>query len=222
MGKIQHSLRCAAISALLAFGAIDAASAIGTIEVLALMNGRAILAVDGARRVLADGEVSPEGVRLISASTRGAIVAVDGREFELAPDVVTRPVGVTGTGSDNNRVVLWADSQGFFRADGRVNGRAVNFLVDTGANTIAMSSSTARQLGLDLSRGRVGLAQTASGVARMTSLVLDEVSVGPITLFNIEAGVVDGSHPPQPLLGASFLEHLEMRREGQRMELIRR
>ncbi|MCZ7596578.1 MAG: retroviral-like aspartic protease family protein [Gammaproteobacteria bacterium] len=53
-------------------------------------------------------------------------------------------------------------------------------------------------------------------------MTLDEVSVGSITLYNVDAGVLDGDEPDIPLLGASFLNHVEMQRAGQRMELTRK
>ncbi len=46
-----------------------------------------------------------------------------------------------------------------------------------------------------------------------------KVSVGSITLRNIDAGVLMGNFPVEPLSGASFLNRLDMRRDGRKMEL---
>lgn len=198
------------------------AGAVDTLVALALTRDRAIINIDGERRVLKVGDVSPEGVRLLQSSSSLAIVEYNGEKIELAPSTVTAPIGLSNGSGQPGRVVLWADNRGFFHVDGHINGHSVKFLVDTGANTIAMSSVTAREIGLDLASGKQGIASTASGMARIVGVTLDEVSIGPITLFNVSAGVIDGNSPSQPLLGASFLEHLEMRRQGSRMELIRR
>ncbi len=87
---------------------------------------------------------------------------------------------------------------------------------------MALSERTAREIGIDLSRGKPGLARTAGGVVRIVGVTLDEVSVGSITLYNVDAGVLDGDEPDVPLLGASFLNHVDMQRAGQRMELMRK
>ena len=52
-------------------------------------------------------------------------------------------------------------------------------------------------------------------------LTLEKVQVGEITLFNVEAAVIEGNFPGTPLLGMSFLGQLEMKRDSNRMELIK-
>jgi aspartyl protease family protein len=198
--------------------------AVDTVQVLALTRDRVILSIDGQRRVIRVGETSEEGVRLIEASSAHAVVEIDGRQQRLEPGSVTTPIGVgaPGTGDEQGKVVLWADSRGSFHADGSINGRAVRFLVDTGATTIALSERAASEIGLSTGTGRRGVAQTAGGVVGMTEVTLDQVSVGSITLYNVTAGVVDGDFPAVPLLGATFLNHVDMQRAGQRMELQRK
>lgn len=209
---------------LVAPGAVYAVE-IGSVQVLALTRDRAILSVAGERRVLRTGEVSPEGVHLLQSTSAYAVIEVNGHREHMEPGAVTAPVDVAGGGrraGGGDGVVLWSDPQGFFHADGEINGRAIRFLVDTGANTIALSSKTARDIGLDLATGERARARTASGVVEITSLTLDQVSVGSITLHNVSAGVIEGDYPAIPLLGASFLNHVEMQRAGVRMELRKR
>jgi aspartyl protease family protein len=99
----------------------------------------------------------------------------------------------------------------------------VRFLVDTGATTVALSGNDAKRLGIEYKRfGERGLSQTASGIAKIYSLRLKKVSVGNVTLYDVEAGVIDGNYPSEPLLGMSFLSAFEMKREGDRLELTRR
>jgi aspartyl protease family protein len=57
---------------------------------------------------------------------------------------------------------------------------------------------------------------------RTYMLRLNTVKIGEIVLHDIEAGVIDGPQPDVPLLGMSFLGRLEMKRDGNRMDLIKK
>ncbi len=189
----------------------------------ALFQNKAIISIDGARHVLSTGETSPEGVKLVLTDTRRevAIVEIGGQRETLALGVVSS--GRFNQTEEADSITLWADSAGFFYTAGSINGVPVKFLVDTGANAIAMSSRTAKRIGLDYKRhGRPALANTAGGIVPMYSLRLNKVSIGGITLHNVDAGVIQGDHPTDVLLGMSFLGQLKMRRDGNQMELIKR
>ncbi len=196
-----------------------AAAGGGELQVLALSEGKAILRIDGARRVLQVGETSPEGVRLLYADTSEARVAWRGRRLTLPLQAVISPIVDAPEGP---RVVLLADRQGFFHADGHINGHAVRFLVDTGANTVALNGRLARRLGIDYRKGRQAVAATAGGTVRVYSITLDRVSVGGIVLHHVAAGVIEGPRPDPPLLGMSFLGQVQVVQDGRRMELRRR
>lgn len=202
------------------FTLLPAVSAASDISLYALFKDKAILQVDGTRRVLTVGAESPEGVKLVSTNTQAeeAVVEMKGKRETLRLGVVVSAFQAVSRES----VTLYADSHGFFHAEGSINGVAVTFLVDTGANTIAINSATAKRAGIDFTKGRAGTARTASGYTRMYGLKLDTVKIGDIVLRNVEAGVIDGPQPEVPLLGMSFLSALEMRREGNKMELTRR
>ncbi|MEK7758514.1 MAG: TIGR02281 family clan AA aspartic protease [Pseudomonadota bacterium] len=190
------------------------------ITLFALFKDKAILHVDGARRVLTIGTESPEGVKLVSTDTQAeeAVVELKGKRETLQLGVVVSAFQSAARES----VTLFSDASGFFHAQGSINGAAVTFLVDTGANTIAINSATAKRAGIDYTKGRAGTARTASGYTRMYGIKLDTVKVGDIVLRNVEAGVIDGPQPETPLLGMSFLNALEMKRDGNKMELTRR
>ena len=190
------------------------------ITLFALFKDKAILHVEGTRRVLTIGAESPEGVKLVSTDTQAeeAVVELKGKRETLRLGMVVSAFQSTARES----VTLFSDASGFFHAQGSINGAAVTFLVDTGANTIAINSATAKRAGIDYTKGRQGSARTASGYARIYSIKLDTVKVGDIVLRNVEAGVIDGPQPETPLLGMSFLNALEMKRDGNKMELTRR
>lgn len=203
-----------------------AAQAVEKLTLLALFKDQAILHVDGENRVLSKGETSPEGVELLEANSARAIVNIDGRREVLELGMVASFPG----GSDDvapawegpEKLTLWEEDDGFFYASGAINGSSVRFLVDTGANTIAINRSLAERLGIDYRDGQKGVATTASGVTPMYMVTLDRVSVGDITLREVQAGIILGAQPEVPLLGMSFLGKLDMVREGQRLELKRR
>jgi len=197
-------------------------SVVATAEItlFALFQNKAILHIDGKRRVLEVGTESPEGIRLISTftTTDEAIIEKDGKRQTLKLGVVLGSFQTTTRES----VTLYADKSGFFHAEGSINGHPVRFLVDTGANTIAINAATAKSAGIDYLRGEPGTARTASGYARVYGVTLSAVKVGEIVVHNVQAGVIEGPQPEVPLLGMSFLGTLDMKREGNKMELTRR
>lgn len=204
---------------------MPAAHAVEKLAVLALFEGKVLLHVDGARRLIAEGETSPEGVTLLSADSDRAVVEVDGREEVLELGMMTSFPGASGDvdpWDGPEKITLWAEDDGFFYASGSINGTSVRFLVDTGANTIAINRGLAERIGIDYRAGQQGVATTASGVTPMYLVTLDRVSIGDITLRNVDAGVLLGSQPDIPLLGMSFLGKLDMNRTGNRLELKRR
>ena len=216
-------MRCVILLALAAglTLAAPASPAADGIALYALFKDKAILTIDGARRVLKAGETSPEGVKLISTDTdlEQAVVEAGGRRETLKLGVVVSRL----EGSAPPAVTLWADGSGFFFANGSINGSGVTFLVDTGANTVALSGMLAQRLGLEYKKkGLQGMATTASGHVRSYIVKLDTVKIGEIVLHNVDAAVLEGSHPSTPLLGMSVLNSLEMRRDGNKMDLIKK
>ena len=129
------------------------------------------------------------------------------------------PVNVSGAG--NSRIVLTADARGHFVTGGSINGKTVEFMVDTGATALAIGHAEADRIGLDYQSGRpVGL-RTANGVVRGWQIHVDKVRVGNVTVHNVET-VVTPIPMPFVLLGNSFLNHFSMRREGSQMTLEKR
>ena len=103
-------------------------------------------------------------------------------------------------------------------AQGATNGKSVNFMVDTGATTIAMSAAAAQRLGLTFDGGRRGLANTAGGSVPVYEVQLNSVRVGDVEVYNLSASVLQ-AQMPFILLGNNFLSRFNMRREGDTMRL---
>ncbi|HKK16163.1 MAG TPA: retropepsin-like aspartic protease, partial [Gammaproteobacteria bacterium] len=96
----------------------------------------------------------------------------------------------------------------------------VRFVVDTGATLIAMNKHEAKRIGINYKLDGVeSFTETASGYTKNYLVKLDEVRVGDIKLTEVTAAVHDGDFPSVILLGNSFLNRLNMTREGALLQL---
>ncbi len=186
------------------------------ITVVGLFKNKAIVLVDGNRHILAVGETSPEGARLISADSETAVLEADGHRnaYRLGSSQ-----GARFTERHRPTVTITPNRQGMFAVNGSINGQAVDFLVDTGATTVAMNQQQAQRLGLLYQEGRPTRVSTAAGPAVAFQVRLDRVRVGEIELAGVDAVVIEGDSPEQALLGMSFLGRLELHNEGRRLRL---
>lgn len=203
-------------------GAVFIASTVSAhatdISVSALFPGKAILIINGGKpRVLSAGQSTAEGVKLISADSRRAVVEVDGKRRTLA---LGESIATSFATSGKPTVRLTALSDGHFVTDGSINGVGVQFLVDTGATFVAMSVDEARRIGVPYLNGSRGFSSTANGIVETYRVVLDTVKLGEITLNNVEGSVLPGNMPGV-LLGMSFLKRLQMTRENNTMVLTK-
>ncbi len=109
----------------------------------------------------------------------------------------------------SDSIELRADGAGHFRSSIEVNGRSMAALVDTGATMVALTYEDAERSGIFLhDRDFVGRTQTANGTARFAPILLDRVTIGTITVRNVEAGVAERGALSINLLGMSFLGRL--------------
>ncbi|MBL8376292.1 MAG: TIGR02281 family clan AA aspartic protease [Burkholderiales bacterium] len=111
---------------------------------------------------------------------------------------------------------------GMFTAEAKINGVALPFLVDTGATLIAIDAATAQRVGINYRNGTPVLASTANGTVRAWRVKFDSVALGPITLFNVDGSVLEGPGIGIGLLGMSFLNRVEMKRDGNTLMLTKR
>lgn len=208
---------------LVALAPISTCSAQTTVQTIALFSGKAMLSVNGKKAKIIEEGQTYEGVRLISANTDQIEVELDGRRETLTLNSTVILSDSLGTQvPPATSVQVWADQDGFFRSDGEINGRGIEFLVDTGASMVVLSGEQADRIGLEYRDGLRTFAATASGTSPMYAIQLDNISFGGIELNNINAGVIEGSFPIIPLLGMTFLNRLDMTRSGNLMELKKR
>jgi aspartyl protease family protein len=192
------------------------------VNVVGLFPGKALVEIDrGMPRMMTEGQ-KIDDVRLVSADSNGAVIEIAGKRHNIplgqsASNGNTKPVS-GGAGS----IVLTADTRGHYYTAGSINGASTRFVVDTGATSVALGSAEAQRLGLDYKKGRRGMTSTANGVAPMYVMKADKVSIGDITLHQVEVSVIEGAGLPITLLGMSFLNRLEMKQDGGQMTLTKR
>jgi aspartyl protease family protein len=183
-------------------------------------DGRALLSIDGSPPRFVGVGQTVMGVKLLQVDEGTAKVQVGNERLRLR--LGEQPLAVSSSAKGTSRqIVLMSDAGGHFTAQGQINGRSVAFLVDTGATVITLSVAQARQIGLNHTHGQPVLAQTANGTIQGHQVLLSSVRVGHHTSTNVPA-VVLPADIPYVLLGNSFLNQFNQRREGAIMTLTPR
>ena len=181
------------------------------VSVHGLFDGSAVVSINGQQRLLRTGQSSPEGVKLISASSRRAQLEIDGQRQDFA---LSKRVGGSYSKPQRATVSIPLSEWGQYLVAGQINGQPVHFLVDTGANLVAMSSRMARQLNIPYeTTGTRSIAQTAGARVNSYIILLDRIEVGAIRVHNVQAVVLESDFPDTILLGMSYLEHVELKEE---------
>ncbi|HEY7883807.1 MAG TPA: TIGR02281 family clan AA aspartic protease [Cellvibrionaceae bacterium] len=185
---------------------------LGAAELAAKMlaDGSALIEVNGKQHMLRVGQQSPEGVTLISANRSQAVVSYQQQEHTLT---LSRQIATSFSKAEYTEVRIASGHGGHYMTPGRINGMPVEFMVDTGATSIAMNSVDARRLGINYTTGQSMQVSTANGLAPAYKVWLDSVTVGTITIKHVEAFVISGRSPHTMLLGNSFLKLVDMTTE---------
>ena len=207
---------CLAAAALLACGTAFAQ----TVSMSGSLGDKALLMIDGAPRTVAAG-ATVQGVKLIGVTGSDAVVEVKGRRVTLQLGGAQVNIGGAPSQGGGTQIVLAGDSAGHFFTGGSINGKAVRFLVDTGATYVSMGVNEAERLGIDYRAGRRGVTNTANGAMAVYKVALASVRVGDVLVYDVEA-LVGQSPMDQVLLGNSFLTRFQMKRENDTMTLSKR
>ena len=162
------------------------------------------------------------GFVLISVIAFGAAQYADRFAKAHAPNAMTAaPRQPEPPASNGNRTVtLNSDGRGHFQVQARVDGRWIDFLVDTGASLIALRESAAAKLGVHPSQRDYSVKmQTANGVGMAARVELSAVEVNGITVRNVEAFVIPDEQLSTNLLGMSFLSRVKWTHDRGRLVL---
>lgn len=81
-------------------------------------------------------------------------------------------------------ITVTRDAHGIYSLPGSINGRSVNFIVDTGASFTTISGDFARTLGIN-NCVQVGVTHTANGDAPMCRVKVDSLSFGGFSYSNL-------------------------------------
>lgn len=141
----------------------------------------------------------------IMSLTAAALVPMLGAAPGGAP---AAPVASAAAEDDDDKALtLSRDGSGQFTLGGTINGSEIAFLIDTGADLVALTEADAEALGILPSPDEFQpTMKTASGVGYGAPVTLDEVVVAGQTLHDVDAVVVKdlGTN----LLGQSALRQL--------------
>ena len=124
---------------------------------------------------------------------------------EPARTVSAAPPRVSGGGG--SALVLQRDASGQFHMTAQVNGEDVRFLVDTGADVVALTVADAQRIGLDADPEQFEpIGRTASGVGYGAAVRLERIDIDGHEIGDVDAVVMDGLSTN--LLGQSVLRRL--------------
>lgn len=187
------------------------ATASPRVQVVGLFPGAAVLNVDGQRKLVRVGQTGPGGVQVVSADSAGAVLRVEGVERHYP---LSRELSGGYAEPERKQLSIAKGQGGHYWVAGSINGHPVQFLVDTGATSVAINENQARRLGIDYRvNGKQVVVGTASGTAKAWRVHLNSVKVGAINVMGVEAVVVEGSSPTEALLGMSFLGRVSWRED---------
>ena len=114
--------------------------------------------------------------------------------------------------TDFQEVVLIRNRNGHYKFDGEINRHKVTFLVDTGATITAIPGELQQSLGLKA--GPATSVSTANGLTTAYLTSLDQLSIGEIELFDVNASIIPGMGVDEILLGMNVLKHFELVQRG--------
>ncbi len=192
-----------------------------SVALAGMLGNKALLVVNGtAPKTVAAGETH-EGVKVISTSGDQAVVEQNGKRNSLRLGEAPVNMGASKSGGKGNRIVLVSGTGGHFMTAGQINGKAVQFMVDTGATSVAMGAQDAERTGINFRAGQPLMMSTANGNVQGYRIKLDSVRVGDVEVFGVDA-VVTPQPMPYMLLGNSFLTRFQMLRENDQMTLTKR
>ena len=154
-----------------------------------------------AAAILVAGVVHYETLRTTLGTALG-IEAPPAATETTAADTSDMP---TRAGTEEFR----ARADGHYYAEAEINGRPIAVMVDTGASMVALTYEDAERAGLRLRPSDfTARVSTANGTAAVAPVMLDRVTIGRITVRNVEAAVCERGRLAKTLLGMSFLSRL--------------
>jgi aspartyl protease family protein len=117
-------------------------------------------------------------------------------------------------------VRLEGDSHGHFRIDARVDGRPIDFMVDTGASMVVLRESSAARIGIfPRAADYTGRSSTANGIAKYAPVRLNRIEVNGINVYDVQGAVMSDDALGTNLLGMTFLSKVKWSHDHGRLVL---
>ena len=213
-----QAAKTTALMAMLLTGSLVQAQ---SVALAGMLGSKALLVINGSSaKTVAAGETH-DGVKVISTNGDLAVIEQGGKRSTLRVGEAPVHMSASKSGGKGDKIVLTVGSGGHFMTAGQINGRAVQFMVDTGATSIAMGAQDAERAGINYKAGQPVTMSTANGNTQGYRVKLDSVRVGEVEVFGVDA-VVTPQAMPFMLLGNSFLTRFAMTRENDQMTLVKR
>ncbi|MCG2655357.1 MAG: TIGR02281 family clan AA aspartic protease [Hydrogenophaga sp.] len=198
------------------------ASLAQSVALSGMSGSKALVVIDGsAPRFMSAGQTH-QGVRLVSAQDDTAVIEIEGKRQTLRVGDAPVSVGrMAPSGGGGQRIVLTADARGHFMPQGQINGKTVQFMVDTGATGIGIGAAEAQRINLKFEHGQRVQMNTANGSANGYLIKLDSVRLGDVVVYDV-AAIVSPQPMPYVLLGNTFLTRFQMQRTNDQLTLEKR
>ena len=214
-------LKAAKTIALMAMSLTGALVQAQSVALAGMLGSKALLVINGSSaKTVAAGETH-DGVKVISTNGDLAVIEQGGKRSTLRVGEAPVHMSASKSGGKGDKIVLTVGSGGHFMTAGQINGRAVQFMVDTGATSIAMGAQDAERAGINYKAGQPVTMSTANGNTQGYRVKLDSVRVGEVEVFGVDA-VVTPQAMPFMLLGNSFFGRFQMLRDNDQMTLTRK
>jgi aspartyl protease family protein len=130
------------------------------------------------------------------------------------------PAEAEPTPANSRSMSISRGDDGHFNVEAVIDGRRMDFLVDTGASVIALREGDAARLGIHpAARDYTANVSTANGTVRAARVELNRVEVGALTVRNVAALVLPDAALGRNLLGMSFLSRVRWEHRNGRLVL---
>lgn len=148
--------------------------------------------------------------------------AADGERAERRAVVPDGKAKREAQGFSGEETIIERDSTGQFHVQARINGYDTAFLVDTGADVVALTVADAERLGIEVAREDFRpIVKTASGVGQAAVVRIERLELGEEEFADVDAMVAEGLEVN--LLGQSVLRRLgKVELRGDRMVIEHR
>jgi aspartyl protease family protein len=120
--------------------------------------------------------------------------------------------------ADNTPMIIGQGAGGHYYIDGAINDNYLNFVIDTGATTVALPTSFATSAGLQCKQGV--MMSTANGSSQGCTVTIQKLKIGSFTLHYVDAVVMPNLG--KPLLGMNVLKQFRVEQDNGQMRLSRK